>query len=548
MSRPSDDVGRSRRTSFEQQQQQAYEEQSDEASLSEYPSDADEDREDGFAEDLTPKLQASQRQSPYLNMPSRSHPPPEPRAPLRHAEQPPPSRSPSHLPVPQTQRKTSDHTTRARHPGTSSANPDGGHLNRTPKVTFARPPPTQHNPAKPSAPPSRRRSGHAADGAFPGPERHRDSYAGPDRLSKDLLVSDAYRLRKSSGIAEAREREAFGLPPLSPPKAVSPLTHATSVSSLGSDRWQDDGDDLTQSAEAIFERLGHDIDDPPRRSSAIYRAQTAPPPPHAHEPDVARSNRDHGPQASQSGATLSESESIHSIYEDEVPPRPWQQRERDLPALYPDPDGRTWRSTLPPSAYQSLLERYGETEMQRQQAIWELYESERTFVRRLRTIIHLFIRPLRVQGTKAWISGVPGEVSRLFDWLEDIINLHAQISTSLHSALTEQYPVVIRVAEVIRRFVPRLEVHQPYIVRVEQVVLMIKKAVGEGRSDFGEFVRLQEEQEECQGWSLEAFMAEPVNRLVDYPASFRVGGFYIVRERCADQVPSVFGSLLRAVM
>ncbi|KAA1470873.1 Dbl homology domain-containing protein [Dentipellis sp. KUC8613] len=224
---------------------------------------------------------------------------------------------------------------------------------------------------------------------------------------------------------------------------------------------------------------------------------------------------------------IQQSQSTRSIYEDGIPARPWQQRERDLPALQPDPDGRTWRSTLPPQAYASLLERYGEAEMQRQQTIWELYERERTFVRRLRAIVQLFIVPLRMQGTKTWVTGVPKEVGRLFDWLEDIINLHAQISSSLHSALTEQYPVVIRVAEVIRRFVPRLEVHQPYIVRVEEVAFMIKKAAAEPNSDFGEFVRIQQDQEECEGWTLEAFLAEPVNRLVEYPQCFRVRTYHI---------------------
>ena len=69
--------------------------------------------------------------------------------------------------------------------------------------------------------------------------------------------------------------------------------------------------------------------------------------------------------------------------------------------------------------------------MERQEIIWELCETELAFVDRLHSVIRLFIRPLRAQNSKTWIAGVPPDVARLFDWLEDIVNVHSQISAVL---------------------------------------------------------------------------------------------------------------------
>ncbi|KII84804.1 hypothetical protein PLICRDRAFT_62625, partial [Plicaturopsis crispa FD-325 SS-3] len=109
-------------------------------------------------------------------------------------------------------------------------------------------------------------------------------------------------------------------------------------------------------------------------------------------------------------------------------------------------------------------------------------------------IVRLFITPLRVQQSNAWIAGVPTEVARLFDWLEDILNLHSQMLSMLQTARTEQHPIVELLAESIRVFIPRLEVYQPYLVRLEEVADMIRQLMtGETAvSDFGEFVKIQQ--------------------------------------------------------
>jgi hypothetical protein len=42
-------------------------------------------------------------------------------------------------------------------------------------------------------------------------------------------------------------------------------------------------------------------------------------------------------------------------------------------------------------------------------------------------------------------------------------------------------------------------------------------------SDFGEFVVIQEQDDDCEGWNLETLLLEPVNRLAKYSEMFHVG-------------------------
>ncbi|KAG6849120.1 hypothetical protein H0H93_011181, partial [Arthromyces matolae] len=159
-------------------------------------------------------------------------------------------------------------------------------------------------------------------------------------------------------------------------------------------------------------------------------------------------------------------------------------------------------------------------EILRQDIIIEIHQGEETFVKRLQVFIQLFIQPLRVQDSKEWIAGVPAEVARLFDWLEDIVVLHTQILASLESTRDAQYPTVERIADSIRTYIPRLEVYQPYLVNLECVIGLVEDLLERKDNDFAEFVHLQEADPECEGWNFQTFLIEPVNILARFPSLF----------------------------
>lgn len=80
----------------------------------------------------------------------------------------------------------------------------------------------------------------------------------------------------------------------------------------------------------------------------------------------------------------------------------------------------------------------------------------------------------------------------------------------------------MRISSTMMPFVPRLEIHQPYLIRFEAVTKLIETLAAEPSSDFGEFVRRQSALPECRGLSFSSHMLKPVQRLMKYPLFLRV--------------------------
>ena len=211
------------------------------------------------------------------------------------------------------------------------------------------------------------------------------------------------------------------------------------------------------------------------------------------------------------------------------PPEPHREQQREVDGASPEQPASGhpgWRSALHPEVYEELLARHGPLEMQRQEVIYELLQTEREFVQHMRAMTSAFVLPLRVNASKSWLPGVPTPISRLFDWLEDILNLHTSFMHVIkHAARAWQAgAIVVDVGKDLLPLVPRLEVHQPYLVRVDQVRELVALWVQDRDSQFGEYIRMREEEGVCEGWSLEQCLQFPVQRLGSYLSIFTVSG------------------------
>ncbi|KAF9032347.1 Dbl homology domain-containing protein, partial [Panaeolus papilionaceus] len=174
----------------------------------------------------------------------------------------------------------------------------------------------------------------------------------------------------------------------------------------------------------------------------------------------------------------------------------------------------------------------------REAVIQELFESEEALLRLLHICVNNFILPLRVQNSSAWISGVPSSISKLLDWFDDIVRLHEGIHAGLCAARDMQTAESERVSEVLREcFILRVEVYMPYFMRINDVLDEVATLVGrqcvneEGlvannagvgarKSEFGQFILLQERTAECQGWTLDGLLRLPLRRLEVYQSLF----------------------------
>jgi len=185
------------------------------------------------------------------------------------------------------------------------------------------------------------------------------------------------------------------------------------------------------------------------------------------------------------------------------------------------PNHSSWRSILPVEDFESLLSEYGPKEMHRQEVIWELIETEASFVHTVCGVQKVFALPLRYPDGR-WINGVPSAVARLFDWLEDIFQFHSKLAVALERARSSQGPVALEIAEAILKLIPKLEVYQPYLIRFEAVTALIEEMLKTEDNLFGEFLKIQMLRPECGSLSFSSFLLKPVQRLMKYPLFFKV--------------------------
>lgn len=161
----------------------------------------------------------------------------------------------------------------------------------------------------------------------------------------------------------------------------------------------------------------------------------------------------------------------------------------------------------------------------RSEIIQEIIHTEELFCERLLLFTQIFIIPLRAQNSRAWIAGVPTDVAHLFDWFEDIYNLHCQLLNYMRSTCTTSGQDCF--SKVIRQGTAKLELYQPYLVRLADGLEAIKEMINNPNDDFGEYVRIQQNDEKSE-FNLQTLLLEPANRVAGYPAYFKVGAYRLV--------------------
>lgn len=216
--------------------------------------------------------------------------------------------------------------------------------------------------------------------------------------------------------------------------------------------------------------------------------------------------------------------SPESVYDE--PESPIRHTASPPPALQqPDlgPPG-SWRSTLSPEVYRSLSNHYGLAEMDRQELIHELFTSEKAFVKSARHVICTYFVPLRARDSCTWLPGLPPDVARFFDWVEDIVNLHAAIARGLSTvvAIWKTGSIVLRVGGTLRAFVPQLEVYMPYLVKLESVRETLRWHVEKDGGELGEYLRMRDKESVQGEWALEQLLEQPAARLRQYLDMFQV--------------------------
>lgn len=183
----------------------------------------------------------------------------------------------------------------------------------------------------------------------------------------------------------------------------------------------------------------------------------------------------------------------------------------------------TWRSSLSDDElYTRVLQSAGSAEVKRQEIIWEMCETEQAFVKSMKTVLRLFAIPLKTPQGK-WIQGIPDRITELFDLLECVAHAHAIVAATQREVRRRNEVLDVKAfIAAVKEWVPRLDVHEWYLLRFEAVVQLVEDNVRDRESVFGEFVRMQMKEEVLGSMSLGSMLLKPVQRLTKYPLFLRV--------------------------
>jgi hypothetical protein len=172
--------------------------------------------------------------------------------------------------------------------------------------------------------------------------------------------------------------------------------------------------------------------------------------------------------------------------------------------------------------FQELLQAQGKLEVKRQEIMWEMCETEQSFVKSMRTVLRLFAIPLKTPQGK-WIDGIPPNITVLFDSLECVAHAHGIIAAAQRDMRRKSETLdTLAFTTMFRSWVSRLEVHEWYLLKFESVVQQVEDNVRDPASVFGEFVRMQMKDEVLGSMSLGSMLLKPVQRLTKYPLFLKV--------------------------
>lgn len=160
--------------------------------------------------------------------------------------------------------------------------------------------------------------------------------------------------------------------------------------------------------------------------------------------------------------------------------------------------------------------------MRRQEVIYELAETEISFITSQRNVLTVLATALTTEEGSLR-TDVPVVFSHLQSWLEEIVKLHLEISSRLSQLrLACVDGIILEFSRHLQPFVNRLDVYQPYLIRFEGITRIMDEMLLDPTSDLGEILRTQSLAPELGGLSLSSFLLKPVQRLMKLPLFFKV--------------------------
>ncbi|KAJ3288737.1 Intersectin 1 (SH3 domain protein) [Borealophlyctis nickersoniae] len=162
----------------------------------------------------------------------------------------------------------------------------------------------------------------------------------------------------------------------------------------------------------------------------------------------------------------------------------------------------------------ALLEQIPHEERKRQEAIFELIQTEQSYVRDLQLIVEVFYAPLTQLLT-------PPDIRTLFSNIEEVLFVNSLILSDFETAQIEQSFVMGGIGRLFIRHADKLSCYQPYCANFGTALKLLQKRRRED-ARLAEFLKTQQNQNpKCRSLDLSSFLLEPMQRITRYTLLLR---------------------------
>eukprot|EP01137_Pigoraptor_chileana_P009051 Opistho-2@56727 len=171
---------------------------------------------------------------------------------------------------------------------------------------------------------------------------------------------------------------------------------------------------------------------------------------------------------------------------------------------------RKWRDLVDADVREAI----GKEEVHRQESIYETLKTEEDYVRDLKTIISVFIEPMRKQKIVS-----QKHLAVLFSNLEQLVPVNEELCGRLQLKTAENV-IVEAVGDVFLTLAEFFKVYTLYCGNYDSALILYDKESKRNKS-FKQFIDAATLREECRGLNLLSYLIKPVQRICKYPLLIR---------------------------
>lgn len=172
---------------------------------------------------------------------------------------------------------------------------------------------------------------------------------------------------------------------------------------------------------------------------------------------------------------------------------------------------KTWRDCLTKEEIETMAPK----DRKRQDAIWELMNTEADYVNDVKLIVHTFMKPMIEKKVLQ-----PKLIQLLFQNIEEILTLNSNFLVRLETARDMDGPLIERIGGLLLESAEKLIIYTQYCSERNQAIAKLQSLITSNKP-FKNFLDDIYKSNVTRGMDLASFLIKPVQRICKYPLLIR---------------------------